>query len=91
MSEFVGIGVGREPAPDETTVCTFLNLLEVHDLERRLFREVHRYLEKHGFKISTGTIIGTRIINSPSSTKNAEQQRDPDMYQTKKGCHDTSE
>lgn len=85
MREFVGIDLGREPAPDETTVCKFRHLLEAHDLGRRLFEEVHRHLEAQGLKVSTGTIVDASIINAPSSTKNAEQKRDPDMHQTKKG------
>jgi transposase, IS5 family len=38
MRDFVGIDLGREPVPDETTVCRFRHLLEQHDLGRRLFR-----------------------------------------------------
>src|SRR5204862_596599 len=38
-----------------------------------------------GIKVAKGTIVDATIINAPSSTKNAEQARDPDMYQTKKG------
>lgn len=90
MREFVGIDLGREPAPDETTVCKFRHLLEAHDLGRCLFQEVHRHLETQGLKISTGTIVDASLINAPSSTKNAEQQRDPDMHQTKKGTNGTS-
>ena len=85
MRDFVGIDLGREPAPDETTVCKFRHLLEKHDLGRRLFQEVHRHLETQGLKVSTGTIVDASIINAPSSTKNAEQKRDPDMHQTRKG------
>ena len=85
MRDFVGIDLGREPAPDETAVCKFRHLLEKHDLGRRLFQEVHQHLETQGLKVSTGTIVDASIINAPSSTKNAEQKRDPDMHQTRKG------
>ena len=40
MRAFAGIDLGREPVPDETTVCRFRHLLEAHDLARRLFDEV---------------------------------------------------
>ena len=73
MRDFVGIDLGREPAPDETTVCKFRHLLEKHDLGRSLFQEVHRHLETQGLKVSTGTIVDASIINAPSSTKNADQ------------------
>ncbi len=85
MRQFVGIDLGRERAPDETTVCRFRHLLERHDLGSRLFEAVHRHLEAKGLKISTGTIVDATIINAPSSTKNADKARDPDMHQTKKG------
>jgi transposase, IS5 family len=32
-----------------------------------------------------GTIVDATIINAPSSTKNADKSRDPEMHQTKKG------
>ncbi|UDC57784.1 IS5 family transposase (plasmid) [Klebsiella quasipneumoniae subsp. quasipneumoniae] len=32
-----------------------------------------------------GTLVDATIIEAPSSTKNKEQQRDPEMHQTKKG------
>jgi IS5 family transposase len=85
MRGFVGIDLGREPAPDETTMCRFRHLLEEHDLGRRLFEEVHRQLEAKGMKVATGTIVDATIINAPSSTKNADKARDPEMHQTKKG------
>jgi IS5 family transposase len=43
------------------------------------------HLQKVGLKIGTGTIVDATIIAAPSSTKNREQQRDPEMHQTKKG------
>jgi transposase, IS5 family len=85
MREFVGIDLGREGAPDETTVCKFRHLLEAHDLGKRLFEEVGRHLQTQGLKVSTGTIVDATIINAPSSTKNQSQARDPEMHQTRKG------
>jgi len=85
MRRFVGIDPGREPVPDETTLCKFRHLLEAQQLGKALFEQVHRHLEVQGIKISRGTIVDATIINAPSSTKNAERQRDPDMHQTKKG------
>src|SRR5499426_1026119 len=84
MRDFVGIDLGREPVPDETTVCRFRHLLEAHDLGRRLFDEVQRQLAAKGLKVATGTIVDATIINAPSSTKNAGKARDPEMHQTRK-------
>jgi IS5 family transposase len=48
MRRFVGIDLGREPVPDETTVYRFRHLLEAHDLGRRLFDEVQVHLAAKG-------------------------------------------
>jgi len=71
--------------PDETRVCRFRHLLEAHDLGRQLFDEVQRHLAAKGMKVATGAIVDATIINAPSSTKNADKARDPEMHQTKKG------
>src|ERR1035441_9945210 len=84
MRQFVGIDLGREPVPDETTVCKF-HLLEEHELGERLFERVGEHLQAKGLRLSTGTIVDATIINAPSSTKNARQERDPEMHQTRKG------
>ena len=34
---------------------------------------------------SQGTIVDATLINAPSSTKNKDGKRDPEMHQTKKG------
>jgi len=85
MRRFVGIDLGREPVPDETTICNFRHMLERHDLGRRLFEAVHEHLDERGIKVATGTIVDATIISAPSSTKNADHARDPDMHQTRKG------
>jgi len=85
MRSFVGIDLGREPAPDETTILRFRHLLESHDLGKRLFEEVGRHLQAQGLKVATGTIVDATIISAPSSTKNKTGTRDPEMHQAKKG------
>jgi IS5 family transposase len=85
MRQFVGVDLGREPAPDETTILNFRHLLEQHELGRAIFERVHVHLEARGVTIANGTIVDATIINAPSSTKNAAKARDPDMHQTKKG------
>lgn len=85
MRSFVGLDLGREPVPDETTILNFRHLLEAHELGRRLFEQVHVHLERQGIKIAKGTIVDATIINAPSSTKNASGKRDPEMHQAQKG------
>jgi len=85
MRDFVGIDLGREPVPDETTVCKFRHLLEEHQLGGEMLETVNLHLQDKGVRITTGTIVDATIIHAPSSTKNREQQRDPEMHQTQKG------
>ena len=85
MRAFVGIDLGREGAPDETTVCKFRHLLEAHSLGEQLFALVGAHLAACGLGVSRGTIVDATIISAPSSTKNKTKTRDPEMRQTKKG------
>lgn len=85
LRRFVGIDLGREPVPDETTICKFRHLLERHDLGSRLFVLIGEYLDENGLKVNRGTIVDATIISAPSSTKNQKKERDPEMRQTKKG------
>src|SRR6478735_11903863 len=85
MRRFVGIDLGREPVPDETTILNFRHLLERHDLARELFDRVNAYLASRGLQVKGGTIVDAVIITAPSSTKNRTQARDPEMRQTRKG------
>ena len=85
LRQFVGIDLGQEPVPDETTVCKFRHLLEEHKLGGEMLETVNLHLQEKGVRISTGTIVDATIIHAPSSTKNREEKRDPEMHQTKKG------
>ena len=85
MRHFVGIDLGHEPVPDETTICKFRHLLEAHQMGEQLFARIREHLVKHGLQVSRGTIVDATIIAAPSSTKNRTKERDPEMHQTKKG------
>jgi transposase, IS5 family len=85
MRNFAGIDLGREAAPDETTVCKFRHLLERHKLGKQLFVAVNQHLKNQGIKVTRGTIVDATIINAPTSTKNRDGERDPEMHQTAKG------
>lgn len=84
MRRFARIG-GLGDVPDETTILNFRHMLEQHDLARKLFDRVNAYLSRRGQSLRGGTIVDATIIAAPSSTKNKDGQRDPQMHQTKKG------
>ncbi len=71
--------------PDETTILRFRHLLEKHDLAADMLRLVNDILQAKGLLMRTGTVVDATLISAPSSTKNAEGERDPEMKQTRKG------
>jgi len=85
LRRFVGIDLGRERVPDGTTLLKFRRLLERNKLGEQLFAKVGEVLQGRGLKVGTGTIVDATIIGAPSSTKNADKARDPEMHQTRKG------
>jgi len=87
MRRFAGIELGETEVPDESTILRFRHLLEAHQLTRAIFEAVRALLEERRLYLKSGTIVDATIITAPSSTKNAEGQRDPEMGQTKKGAN----
>ena len=83
--EFCRIDLGRERVPDATTLLGFRHLLEQNNIGAALFAKVGELLQANGLKLSGGTIVDATIIAAPSSTKNQDKARDPEMHQTKKG------
>jgi len=85
MRRFARIELSEDRVPDETTILNFRHLLEQHELTGKMFERINRMLEKKGLLLRTGTIVDATIIAAPSSTKNSEGTRDPEMKQTRKG------
>ena len=83
--DFCGFDLGDERIPDATSLLGFRHLLEEHNLGAALFAKVGELLMSNGMKLSGGTIVDATLIAAPSSTKNADNSRDPEMHQTKKG------
>jgi IS5 family transposase len=83
--DFCRIDLGRERAPDATTLLNFRHLMEKHQIGAALFAKVGELLLANGMKLSGGTIVDATLIAAPPSTKNREQSRDPEMHQSKKG------
>lgn len=82
--EFVGLDWGA-PTPDETTILHFRHLIEKHQLGEKIFGLINAVLQKQGLLIKRGVVIDATFIDSPRSTKNKDQKRDPEMGQGRKG------
>lgn len=85
VRQFAGVSLTRGTVPDETTILNFRHLLERHALAAKIFDVVNAYLGERNLLLKRGTIVDATIIHAPSSTKNADGERDPEMHQTKKG------
>lgn len=84
FSEFCGVDSSNQ-VPDGDTLGRFRNLLVKNGLQEKLFAQVVQLLMARGLILKKGTIVDSTLIESPSSTKNKDKQRDPQAHQVKKG------
>ncbi len=85
IRRFVGMDLARATAPDATTLLKFRRLLEDSKLTATIFENINQHLAAKGLMMRGGTVVDATIIAAPSSTKNSDGKRDPEMHQTKKG------
>jgi len=85
FQKFLDIDLLADTVPDETTILNFRHLLEKHELQKKFFAVVNQMLAEKGLIMKEGTIVDATIIAAPSSTKNKDKKRDPEMGSTKKG------
>lgn len=83
LRQFAGLNLDR--TPDETTILNFRRLLEKHELAGGILQVINGYLGDRGLMLRQGTVVDATIIHAPSSTKNKDGKRDPEMHQTNKG------
>lgn len=82
---FLGLDLGREAVPDATTLLKFRRLLETQGLTKTIFDAINAMLRERGLLMNKGTLVDATIIAAPSSTKNKDKARDPEMGHTRKG------
>ena len=71
--------------PDETTILNSRRLLEKYELAAGILAVINGYLGDHGLSLRQRTIVDATLIHAPSSIKNQDGKRDPEMHQAKKG------
>ena len=71
--------------PDESTILRFRHRLEKHKLAEQILAVVNELLVQKGLLLKAGTAVDATIIAAPSSTKNKDKKRDPEMHSSKKG------
>ena len=82
--EFAGLG-GMSRVPDRVSILRFRHLLEEHRLAEQFLQVVNAHLAQAGLMLKEGTVVDATLIAAPSSTKNQDGERDPEMHQVKKG------
>jgi len=86
LRNFMDIDLSKQSVPDASTLMGFRHLLEANDLPQAMLVEVNAMLIERGLlMMSKGTLVDATLIAAPSSTKNQEHARDPEMHQVKKG------
>ena len=71
--------------PDESTILRFRHRLEEHKLAEQILTTVNELLTRKGLLLKVGTAVDATLIAAPTSTKNADKARDPEMHSSKKG------
>lgn len=85
MKKFLKLDFNKESVPDATTLLKFRHILEENKIGEKIFEDVKERLDRGGMMMHGGTIVDATIISAPSSTKNKDGERDPEMHQTRKG------
>ena len=85
LRQFAGLDAFEDVMPDESTFLRFRHLLEQHDPAVAMFAENNTLLVEKGLSIKRGSVVDAILIAAPSSTKNQDKQRAPEMTQTRKG------
>ena len=85
FASFARLDPGISTMPDESTILRFRRLLETHQLGLQILALVNAILTDKNLLLRHGTVVDATLIAAPSSTKNASGERDPEMYQSKKG------
>lgn len=85
MRSFLHIDFMLEQVPDATTLLKFRHLLEQNGIGEKIFADINDRLDAAGLMMHGGTVVDATLIAAPSSTKNTENKRDPEMHQSRKG------
>ena len=75
----------NERLPDESTILRFRHRLEKHKLADAILATVNDLLGAQGLLLRQGSAVNATLIAAPSSTKNKDGKRDPEMHSSKKG------
>jgi len=84
MRSFAKLDLIDDALPDETTILKFRRMIEKNDLGKAIFKGINAHLLERGVNVSQGSMVDATIVQAPSSTKNKDKKRDPEMSSTRK-------
>ena len=70
--------------PDESKILRFRHRLEKHKLADAILATFNELLSSQGLLLRQGSAVDATLIAAPSSTKNKDGKRDPEMHSSKK-------
>lgn len=82
--KFLDLDLLSNTVPDETTILNFRHFMEEYSIQEKIFAKINDLLESKWLLLREWTTVDATIIHAPSSTKNREWKRDPEMHSTKK-------
>ena len=85
MRSFQHIDFMSEQVPDVTILMKFRHLQERNGIGERNLTDINYRLDAVGIIMHGGTIVNDTLVVVPSSNKNAENKRDLEMHQSRKG------
>ena len=71
--------------PDESTILRFRHKLEEHKRAELILATANDPLSGKGLLLKVGIVVDATLIAAPTSTKNTDKARDPEMHSSKKG------
>lgn len=85
MRTFLRSDFLQQQVPDATTLLHFRHLLEKNALGKVLFDDIRNRRDTAGLIMHGGSVVDATLVSVPSSTKNQNGERDPEMHSTEKG------
>ena len=69
FQKFLGLDCFGGSIPDESSICRFRHLLEIHDLSKTILRCANDHLATKGFVLKAGTIVDITLLQFPTSNR----------------------
>lgn len=83
--DFAGLSNWGDSLSSNSSILRFHRCWSSTNCADQILAHVNELLTRQGLMLKAGTVVDATLIAAPSSTKNKDGQRDPEMHQSKKG------